>query len=133
MRRWKNDGFDVTLKKAFTYCKSCNKFFKKGTSRQVLCGNVNCLLAHNRLMSKQNGYQRGRVKKQSEFSVIKKKAKRRVSINRAVNSHKPYTAKDIIRIRFSSKNCFDLALELGRSVSSIECARSRYIKRISVD
>ena len=126
VRRWKKWGYDETLKRAFGYCKVCDTFFKKEHSHQILCGKRSCLLEHNRFMSRVNGYQKGRKKEQSQITITRIKALRRISGNKATRRGLRYTKEEIKKIFKYDKTTFELALELGRSVSSIENARVRF-------
>ena len=120
IQRWRVAGIDNTLDKAFGYCATCSAFFKRNQSKQVICGSITCDKAHKKFMSKQNGYNKGRVKKQSVRGDMKRKAQRRVSSQRATSTHKPWTEKEIETVRKSKLKRFDLAIELGRSVCAIE-------------
>ncbi len=129
LQRWAKQGLDKTIKKSFGYCKTCSSFFQKTQSTQILCGSRKCYLAHAAYMSKMRHDQVGRKKPISVKGMITKSAKRRVTMNRATNSGSRYTDKEIELVRYSPKSIFDLAIKLGRSMSSIEGLRTRINKR----
>lgn len=121
--RWKREGREETLKKCFRYCVVCDRFFYKRHSHQILCGNVNCLRTHNRLKYPN----KGRKKPVSIPGVARKNAQRRLSRKKATRTHKPYTVEER-RIAMSDLPIWDIAMKLGRSVSSVESHRA-YIRR----
>ena len=126
MRRWKRNGFDNTIDVAFAYCKSCDVFFKKEQSRQVCCGAYNCYLKHKCMTAKLN--YKGKKKKWNGYSesvLARKTALRKVCRNRATKIGVRYSKSELDFMKKSKRTNFEVALELGRTLCSVENKRSK--------
>ena len=129
LRRWRRLGKDAIFKQKYINCATCNRLIYRTTSKQLVCSNK-CLNKHKYALLLERirlGLRDKPKKSPQSYDVSRKKRENRKISSKLSDKSikgKPYSAFEKQAISNYKKTAFELSMEIGRSVSSIERMRS---------